>query len=104
MGRVTHGDVLTGAAGEEDLVPFGGEQAYKAFALAVGLQMLVDALAGEGYAALAPALFDRQHKNFESGYTPDEIANARKFVANPDWGAMLRDTQAAISRSGSTGQ
>jgi len=45
---------------------------------------------------LAPALFDRQEKNFESGYTPDEIANARKFVANPDWGAMLRDTQAAI--------
>src|SRR5262249_47982803 len=38
----------------------------------------------------------RQEKNFESGYTPDEIANARKFVANPDWGAMLRDTQAAI--------
>ena len=28
--------------------------------------------------------------------TPDEIANARKFIANPDWPAMLRDTQAAI--------
>ena len=52
MGKVTHGDVLTGAAAEGDLVPFGGEQAYKAFALAVGLQMLVDALAGKGYAAL----------------------------------------------------
>jgi carboxymethylenebutenolidase len=41
-------------------------------------------------------VFDRQQPNFESGYTPDEIANARKFVANPDWGAMLRDVQAAI--------
>jgi carboxymethylenebutenolidase len=60
------------------------------------IRAVCDRLAGEGYAALAPALFDRQHKNFESGYTPDEIANARKFVANPDWGAMLRDTQAAI--------
>jgi carboxymethylenebutenolidase len=28
-------------------------------------------------------LFDRQQKSFECGYTPDEIANARKFVANP---------------------
>ncbi|MDU1666448.1 MAG: dienelactone hydrolase family protein, partial [Bradyrhizobium sp.] len=28
--------------------------------------------------------------------SPDEIAVARKFVANPDWPAMLRDTQAAI--------
>jgi LDH2 family malate/lactate/ureidoglycolate dehydrogenase len=47
MGRVTHGDVLTGAARPEELVPFGGDRAYKAFALAVGVQMLVGALAGE---------------------------------------------------------
>ena len=52
MGKVTHGDVLVGKASEDDLVPFGGEQAYKAFALAAGLQMLVGALAGEGHGAL----------------------------------------------------
>jgi LDH2 family malate/lactate/ureidoglycolate dehydrogenase len=46
MGRVTYGDVLAGAATEDDLEPFGGEHAHKAFALAVGLQSLVDALAG----------------------------------------------------------
>ena len=46
MGKVTHGDVLAGTASPEELVPFGGEQAHKAFALAVGLQLLVDALAG----------------------------------------------------------
>jgi LDH2 family malate/lactate/ureidoglycolate dehydrogenase len=44
MGAVTHGDVLAGTARPEDLVAFGGEQAHKAFALAVGLQLLVDAL------------------------------------------------------------
>ncbi len=44
MGAVTYGDVLAGRATPEELVPFGGEQAYKAFALAVGLQLLVDAL------------------------------------------------------------
>ena len=47
MGRVTYGDVLVGDAAPEDLVPFGGEQAHKAFALAVGLQLFVSALAGE---------------------------------------------------------
>jgi hypothetical protein len=53
MGKVTQGDVLRGAAGAEDLVPFGGEQAHKAFALSVGLQMLVDALTGgEGFGAV----------------------------------------------------
>ncbi|MGH3019379.1 MAG: Ldh family oxidoreductase [Gaiellaceae bacterium] len=52
MGRVTWGDVLAGGAAPEELVPFGGDQAHKAFALAVGLQLLVDALAGEGYGAV----------------------------------------------------
>jgi len=60
------------------------------------IRAVCDRLAGEGYNAVAPALFDRSEKNFECGYTPDEIANARKFVANPNWDAMSRDTQAAI--------
>jgi LDH2 family malate/lactate/ureidoglycolate dehydrogenase len=52
MGKVTYGDVIAGLASEEELVPFGGEQAHKAFALALGLQLLVDALAGDGYGAV----------------------------------------------------
>ena len=52
MGQVTYGEVIAGLASEDELVPFGGEQAHKAFALAVGLQLLVDALAGEGYGAV----------------------------------------------------
>ena len=52
MGRVTYGDVIAGAATEDELVPFGGEQAHKAFALALGLQLLVDSLVGDGYGAV----------------------------------------------------
>jgi LDH2 family malate/lactate/ureidoglycolate dehydrogenase len=53
MGRVTYGAVLAGEAREEELVPFGGEQGHKAFALALGLQLLVDALVAEpGYGAV----------------------------------------------------
>ena len=52
MGAVTYGDVLAGAATNDELVPFGGEQAHKAFALAVGLQLLVDALIGDGFGAV----------------------------------------------------
>jgi hypothetical protein len=52
MGKATYGDVLAGAASEADLVPFGGEQAHKAFALAVGLHTLVEALAGDDYGAV----------------------------------------------------
>lgn len=52
MGQVTYGDVLAGRATQDELVPFGGEHAHKAFALAIGLQLLVDALAGDGYGAV----------------------------------------------------
>jgi (2R)-3-sulfolactate dehydrogenase (NADP+) len=52
MGAVTYGDVLRGAATPDELVPFGGEQAHKGFALALGLELLVGALAGEGYGAV----------------------------------------------------
>lgn len=60
------------------------------------IRNICDRLASEGYVAIAPAIFDRIEPNFQSGYSPDEVAVARKFVAAPDWPAMLRDTQAAI--------
>ncbi|MDX6507803.1 MAG: Malate/L-lactate dehydrogenase, partial [Gaiellaceae bacterium] len=47
MGKTTYGDVIAGRASADDLVPFGGEQAHKAFALAIGLQLLVDSLVAE---------------------------------------------------------
>ena len=70
MGQVTYGDVLAGDASEDELLPFGGEHAHKAFALALGLQLFVEALTGtEDYGAVllvarpegdpVPALRDR---------------------------------------------
>jgi LDH2 family malate/lactate/ureidoglycolate dehydrogenase len=53
MGAVTYGEVIAGLAADDELVPFGGERAHKAFALALGLQLLVDSLvAGPGYGAV----------------------------------------------------
>ena len=53
MGAITWGDVVAGLAIEEDLIPFGGEHAHKAFALALGLQLLVDSLVqDEGHGAV----------------------------------------------------
>lgn len=60
------------------------------------IRSVCDRLAAEGYVAIAPSIFDRTEANFQCGYSPEEIAIARKFIANPDWAAMLRDTEAAI--------
>ena len=47
------------------------------------IRAVCDRVAEAGYVALAPALFDRTVRDFQSGYTPDEIAKARKFVEAP---------------------
>ena len=67
------------------------------------IRNVCDRFADEGYVAVAPALFDRQVRDFQSGYTPPEIEKARGFVAKPDWDAMLRDTDAAIKEIKSVG-
>ncbi|MCF2521518.1 dienelactone hydrolase family protein [Bradyrhizobium sp. G127] len=67
------------------------------------IRNICDRLANEGYVAIAPAIFDRIEPDFQSGYTPEEVAVARKFVAAPDWPAMRRDTQAAIDAAAGVG-
>lgn len=61
------------------------------------IRSVCDRLAADGYAAVAPALFDRQAPDFQSGYSPDEVAQARKFLGQLDWAALLRDTAAAVA-------
>jgi carboxymethylenebutenolidase len=60
------------------------------------IRKVCDRFAEQGYVAIAPAIFDRSERNFQSGYSAEEIAVARKFVAAPDWAAMMLDCQAAI--------
>jgi carboxymethylenebutenolidase len=67
------------------------------------IRNVCDRFAEEGYVAVAPALFDRTQRDFQSGYSPPEIEKARGFIANPDWDAMLRDTDAAIKEIKSVG-
>jgi len=67
------------------------------------IRKVCDDFAKEGYAAVAPALFDRAQKDYQSGYSPAEIEKSRTFVAKPDWDAMMRDTDAAIKELKSLG-
>src|SRR6266404_2234881 len=60
------------------------------------IRSVCDRFAGLGYAAVAPALFDRFVRDFESGYSPEEVANARTYLSSIDWPALVRDTEAAV--------
>jgi carboxymethylenebutenolidase len=60
------------------------------------IRAVTDRLADEGYVAIAPAVFDRVEKNFQTDYSPEDIAKGREMAGKVDQKAMLRDTQAAI--------
>lgn len=77
--------------------------AQEIFGVNSHIRNVCDRLAAAGYSAIAPALFDRFVRDFESGYTPDEVANARKYLGNIDWDAMLRDVAAAQAQLASGG-
>lgn len=51
--------------------------------------------AGEGYAALAPALYDRQQRGARFGKSPEEMAAATRLRNNLDWNGVLADVEAA---------
>jgi len=60
------------------------------------IRNVCDRFAALGYTSVAPALFDRYERNFESGYSPAEIEKARVYIGKADMAKMLDDTQAAI--------
>ena len=59
------------------------------------IRAVCDRLAALGYAAIAPAVFDRFVRDFECGYTPDEVAHARSYLGSLDWDKMMLDLAAA---------
>jgi carboxymethylenebutenolidase len=61
------------------------------------IRAMCDKFASDGYVAVAPAVFDRFARNFESGYTPDEIAHARSLLGNLNWNHMMADIAAAVA-------
>ena len=67
------------------------------------VRAVCDRLAALGYVAVAPAVFDRFVRDFECGYTPDEIAHARSYLGNLNWEHMMADIAAAAESLKGTG-
>jgi carboxymethylenebutenolidase len=59
------------------------------------VRSVCDGFAGDGYVAIAPTLFDRYQRNFEIGYSPEEIAQGRELKAKAKTDVALSDVAAA---------
>ncbi len=67
------------------------------------IRNVCDRLAAQGYVAVAPALFDRFERDFQSGYSPEEVAHARTYIAKIEWPKILHDIQAGLDEVKSVG-
>ncbi|MBE0624388.1 MAG: dienelactone hydrolase family protein [Burkholderiales bacterium] len=60
--------------------------------------------AADGYLAIAPAMYDRLERNFEVGYTPEDIAKGRALKEKAGMAAALLDVEAAVKAAAQAGK
>lgn len=75
------------------------------FGVNAHIRQVADGFAAEGYAALAPAVFDRVERDVELGYDDDGVRRGRALAFDKqDVDATLRDLQAAVEEAGKYGK
>jgi carboxymethylenebutenolidase len=68
------------------------------------IRRVADGFAAQGYAAVAPALFDRLRPGIELGYDPGSVAEGRELRSQLGWDGPLADVQAAIEAAAAYGK
>jgi carboxymethylenebutenolidase len=74
------------------------------FGVNAHIRSIADRFAALGYAAIAPAIFDRILPGFESGYSQPEVERARSYYGKVPMDEMLLDTRAALEAVGQHGR
>lgn len=76
------------------------------FGVNVHIRDLVERWAAVGYTAIAPALYDRLEKGFETGYEPEDIQKGRELKerANAELDKVMADVEAAVKAVESAGR
>jgi carboxymethylenebutenolidase len=67
------------------------------------IRNLTDGFAGDGYVALAPALFDRVERGFETGYGPQDIERGRAVRGKLGIDDALKDVRVAVNELAKAG-
>jgi carboxymethylenebutenolidase len=78
--------------------------AMEIFGVNSHIRSLADGYAMDGYLAIAPALFDRAQRGYDTGYSPEEIQRGREMIAKVTIDDALKDVAAALSNVESAGK
>jgi carboxymethylenebutenolidase len=68
------------------------------------IRSVADGYATDGYLVIAPAMYDRVKRGYETGYSQDEIEAGRKIMQGLDWTNTMNDVDAAVGAAKSAGK
>jgi len=80
--------------------------AMEIFGVNSHIRSVADGYAADGYSAIAPALFDRVERDYETGYSQEEIQRGVAVIQKINLDDTLKDVSAAvesIANAGKTG-
>jgi carboxymethylenebutenolidase len=67
------------------------------------IKKITDGFAADGYVAIAPALFDRVERDYETGYAPADIERGRMVRGKLQIEDAVKDVTAAVKEAQQTG-
>ena len=68
------------------------------------IKAVTDGFAADGYLVIAPAMYDRVQRNYDTGYNQDEIQAGLKIMQGLDWNNTMKDVTAAVEAAKSAGK
>jgi carboxymethylenebutenolidase len=78
--------------------------AMEIFGVNSHIRSVADGYAADGYLAIAPALFDRVQRDYEAGYSQEEIQKGIAFIQKINLDDTMKDVTAAIENASSAGK
>lgn len=68
------------------------------------IRSVAEGYAADGYLVVAPAMFDRARRDYETGYSPPEIQAGLAIMQGLRWEHTMRDTLAALEAARAAGK
>jgi carboxymethylenebutenolidase len=68
------------------------------------IRSIADGYAKDGYLAVAPAIFDRVQRGYETGYEQADVQKGMEFVGKLNFDDVLKDVAAAVEHAKSAGR
>jgi len=78
--------------------------AMEIFGVNSHIRGVADGYAADGYLVIAPALFDRVERGYDTGYTPDEIQRGREVIGKINLDDTMKDVAAARDNVAAAGK